>query len=200
MIAYIKGELTGIFENYILLECNGIGYQIYVSGKFLEKMNSLHSDIKVYTHMHIREDDLSLYGFYGLEELEIFEILIGISGVGPKAAMSILTALSVNELKLAVISEDVKAITKANGIGAKGASRIILELKDKLRMEDMMDAAYEDSVLDNQTKADAQDDVVKALVSLGYTASEAASAIRRVQNRETMTDEALLKAALRNIF
>lgn len=92
MIAYIKGELTGIYENYILLECNGIGYQIYVSGKFLEKMNSLHSDIKVYTHMHIREDDLSLYGFYGPEELEIFEILIGISGVGPKVAMSILTA------------------------------------------------------------------------------------------------------------
>ncbi|MGN0395941.1 MAG: Holliday junction branch migration protein RuvA [Coprococcus sp.] len=200
MIAYIKGEVTGICDNYILLECNGIGYQIYVSGKFLERLNGLHSELKVYTHMHIREDDLSLYGFYDSDELEIFEILIGISGVGPKAAMSILTALSINELRAAVISEDVKAITKANGIGAKGASRIILELKDKLKMEDMLDAVYENSISQTPSVSDVQNDVIKALVNLGYSSSEASGAIRKVRDRENMTDEDLLKAALKNIF
>ncbi len=200
MIAYIKGEVTGIYDNYILLEQNGIGYQIYVSGKFLEKVNVGHDVMKVYTHMHIREDDISLYGFYSPDELEIFQILISISGVGPKAAMSILTTLSVNELKLAVISEDVKAITKANGIGAKGASRIILELKDKLKMEDMMNVAYENSTSQGAYAPDAQGDVVKALVNLGYTSSEAMAAIRKVKDKEDLNEEDLLKAALKNIF
>lgn len=200
MIAYIKGELAGVFDNYIVIENNGIGYKIYVSSRYIEHSPSLHSETKVYTYMHVREDDISIYGFDSIEEREIFEILIGISGVGPKAAMSILSALSVHELKLAVVSEDVKVLTRANGIGAKGASRIILELKDKLKMEDMIDAAYNESISVNNVRADVQSDVVKALISLGYSSQEASNAIKKVDNREGMSDEDLLKAALRNIF
>ena len=132
MISYIRGALEIKGDNYIVIECGGIGYQLMVSGKFMEKLPPVHSEIKVSTYMYIHEDEISLFGFENADELNVFKILLGVSGVGPKVAMSLLSTLTVNELRLAVISEDVKAISKANGIGAKGASRIILELKDKL--------------------------------------------------------------------
>ena len=147
MIAYISGALVSAGENYIVIDNHGMGYRIFVSGKFLEHIPAYGTQIKIYTHMYIREDELTLYGFHSEEELSVFRILIGISGVGPKVAMAILTALTIQELQLAVISEDAKTISKANGVGAKGASRIILELKDKLKMEDMMDASYEQSIV-----------------------------------------------------
>lgn len=161
----------------------------------------LRQTIKVYTYMYIREDELSLYGFSSMEELEVFRILLGISGVGPKAAISVLTALTVQELYLAVVSEDVKTITKANGIGAKGAQRMILELKDKLKTEDMLDAAYEESQASIVTsQGDVVGDVMQALVSLGYTNSEALKAIRKVEDSSEMNSEQLLKAALKKMI
>ena len=165
MIAYISGALVSAGENYIVIDNHGMGYRIFVSGKFLERIPAYGTQIKVYTHMYIREDELTLYGFYSEEELSVFRILIGISGVGPKVAMAILTALTIQELQLAVISEDAKTISKANGVGTKGASRIILELKDKLKMEDMMDAAYEQSIAQDtidKAKKEAEDIVAAA--------------------------------------
>lgn len=201
MISYIKGTLEAVKENYIVVECQNIGYQIFISGKFREKLPMLRQTIKVYTYMYIREDELSLYGFSSMEELEVFRILLGISGVGPKAAISVLTALTVQELYLAVVSEDVKTITKANGIGAKGAQRMILELKDKLKTEDMLDAAYEESQASIVTsQGDVVGDVMQALVSLGYTNSEALKAIRKVEDSSEMNSEQLLKAALKKMI
>ena len=127
----------------------------------------------------------------------MFKILLGVSGVGPKVAMSLLSTLTVNELRLAVISEDVKAISKANGIGAKGASRIILELKDKLSMEDMIDAAYNDSVAVQTAAGDVRTNVISALTELGYSGVEAGRAVSRVDGSADMDEEQLLKAALR---
>ena len=127
----------------------------------------------------------------------MFKILLGVSGVGPKVAMSLLSTLTVNELRLAVISEDVKAISKANGIGAKGASRIILELKDKLSMEDMIDAAYNDSVAVQNAAGDVRTNVISALTALGYSGVEAGRAVSRVDGSADMDEEQLLKAALR---
>ena len=127
----------------------------------------------------------------------IFIVLLGVSGVGPKVAMSLLSTLTVNELRLAVISEDVKAISKANGIGAKGASRIILELKDKLSMEDMLDAAYNDSVAVQNVAGDVRTNVISALTALGYSGVEAGRAVSRVDGSADMDEEQLLKAALR---
>ena len=147
--------------------------------------------------MYIREDEICLFGFENADELNVFKILLGVSGVGPKVAMSLLSTLTVNELRLAVISEDVKAISKANGIGAKGASRIILELKDKLSMEDMIDAAYNDSVAVQTAAGDVRTNVISALTALGYSGVEAGRAVSCVDGSADMDEEQLLKAALR---
>lgn len=201
MISYIRGTLEDIQENYIVVDCRGIGYQIFISGKFLEKLPTRGETIKVHTYMNIREDEISLYGFRSKQELDVFKILLGISGVGPKVAISVLTALSVQELHLAVASGDVKAITKANGIGTKGAQRIILELKDKLDISDMLDAAYEDSMKSFvPISSDVTGDVILALTSLGYSNSDALLAIRKVENASEMDSEQLLKAALKKMI
>lgn len=200
MIAYILGALVSAGENYIVIDNHGMGYRIFVSGKFLEHIPAYGTQIKVYTHMYIREDELTLYGFHSEEELSVFRILIGISGVGPKVAMAILTALTIQELQLAVISEDAKTISKANGVGTKGASRIILELKDKLKMEDMMDAAYEQSIVQDTQDVNAARDAILALVNLGYSNSEAALAVRKIGDTSQMDIEAILKAALKKLI
>lgn len=200
MIAYISGALVSAGENYIVIDNHGMGYRIFVSGKFLEHIPAYGTQIKIYTHMYIREDELTLYGFHSEEELSVFRILIGISGVGPKVAMAILTALTIQELQLAVISEDAKTISKANGVGAKGASRIILELKDKLKMEDMMDAAYEQSIVQNTQDLNAARDAILALVNLGYSNSEAALAVKKIGDTSQMDVESILKAALKKLI
>lgn len=201
MISYIKGSLEIIGDGFIIVECGGIGYRMMISGKFLEKLPGIHSDIKVYTYMAVREDDISLFGFYSTEEMDVFKILLGVSGVGPKVALSLLSALTVNELRLAVISDDVKSISKANGIGAKGASRIILELKDKLKMEDMLDAAYEENVSTaGSVTMDIRNDVITALTALGYTGMEATKAVNKVKNASDMDEETLLKEALKLLY
>lgn len=200
MIAYISGALVSAGENYIVIDNHGMGYRIFVSGKFLEHIPAYGTQIKIYTHMYIREDELTLYGFHSEEELSVFRILIGISGVGPKVAMAILTALTIQELQLAVISEDAKTISKANGVGAKGASRIILELKDKLKMEDMMDAAYEQSIVQDTQDLNAARDAILALVNLGYSNSEAALAVKKIGDTSQMDIELILKAALKKLI
>ncbi|CCY61622.1 holliday junction ATP-dependent DNA helicase RuvA [Clostridium sp. CAG:264] len=200
MIAYISGALVSAGENYIVIDNHGMGYRVFVSGKFLEHIPAYGTQIKIYTHMYIREDELTLYGFHSEEELSVFRILIGISGVGPKVAMAILTALTIQELQLAVISEDAKTISKANGVGAKGASRIILELKDKLKMEDMMDAAYEQSIVQDTQDLNAARDAILALVNLGYSNSEAALAVKKIGDTSQMDIESILKAALKKLI
>ena len=200
MIAYISGALVSAGENYIVIDNHGMGYRIFVSGKFFEHIPAYGTQIKIYTHMYIREDELTLYGFHSEEELSVFRILIGISGVGPKVAMAILTALTIQELQLAVISEDTKTISKANGVGAKGASRIILELKDKLKMEDMMDAAYEQSIVQDTQDLNAARDAILALVNLGYSNSEAALAVKKIGDTSQMDIESILKAALKKLI
>lgn len=200
MIAYISGALVSAGENYIVIDNHGMGYRIFVSGKFLEHIPAYGTQIKIYTHMYIREDELTLYGFHSEEELSVFRILIGISGVGPKVAMAILTALTIQELQLAVISEDAKTISKANGVGAKGASRIILELKDKLKMEDMMDATYEQSIVQDTQDLNAARDAILALVNLGYSNSEAALAVKKIGDTSQMDIESILKAALKKLI
>ena len=200
MIAYISGALVSAGENYIVIDNHGMGYRIFVSGKFLEHIPAYGTQIKIYTHMYIREDELTLYGFHSEEELSVFRILIGISGVGPKVAMAILTALTIQELQLAVISEDAKTISKANGVGAKGASRIILELKDKLKMEDKMDAAYEQSIVQDTQDLNAARDAILALVNLGYSNSEAALAVKKIGDTSQMDIESILKAALKKLI
>lgn len=203
MIGYIKGSVEGIEENSILLENNGIGYFIYTSGKVIEQLMQSGGEVKIYTYMHVREDELSLFGFLTKEELDTFKLLLSVNGIGPKAALAILSVLTVADLSYAVMSGDVKAITKANGIGAKGANRIIMELKDKLHYADGLTARKDTTMngtKDGLSNPDVFLDTIMALVSLGYSELEAGNAVRQVEYADGMSSEELLKQALKKIF
>ena len=134
MIAYINGVLEGLMKDQIVVEAYGVGYLIKVPQTVIQKLPNLHEKVKIFTHQYVREDEISLFGFMTMEELNVFELLITISGIGPKAALSILSYLTVDEFKIAVMSQDAKALTKAQGIGLKGAQRILIELKDKITL------------------------------------------------------------------
>lgn len=205
MIGYIKGTIEGIFKDSVFIENNGIGYRIFTSGMAIEQIRGLHQEVKFFTYLHVREDELSLFGFPETEELDTFKLLLGVNGIGPKAALSILSVLSVRDLSLAVMSGDAKAITRANGIGAKGAGRVIMELKDKLRFEDLFPAeeSMEEvtgSSPDRADKGNGVQDAVLALVSLGYSEFEALKAIKQIPEAELLEPEELLKAALKKLF
>ena len=199
MIGYIKGAVEGISADYILLECHDIGYQIYTSGMALARI-TMHQEMKIYTYLHVREDGVTLFGFPTTEELNTFKLLIGVSGIGPKVALAVLSALTVQELALAVMAGDTKTITKANGIGVKGAARLIMELKDKMQVEDAFATTEIPDTTDIATSQDSVQDTVMALVSLGYSDTEALKAIKQVPGADMMDSEQLLKAALKKIF
>ncbi|MDE6435588.1 MAG: Holliday junction branch migration protein RuvA [Lachnospiraceae bacterium] len=203
MIGYIKGTVEGILEDSVLLENNGIGYRIFTSGMVLASFIRLHEPMMLFTYLHVREDELSLFGFPTKEELDTFKLLLGVNGIGPKAALSILTVLTVRDLSLAIMSGDTKAITRANGVGAKGANRVIMELKDKLNFDDLFDlSGVEENSVSSESNAagDSIQDTVLALVSLGYSEFEAVKAIKMVPEAESMESGDLLKQALKKMF
>ena len=200
MISYIKGILEDMSPGMVVVDNHGIGYQMMVPMKG-ESFPKIGQEIKIYTHMHVREDDVSLFGFLSKEEKEAFELLIGVNGIGPKVGLSVLSTLSVYELKMAVISEDVKTISKTPGLGPKGAKKLILELKDKLSFEELEEDGVGAEIFD--TSADSSDSVmitIEGLVSLGYSKSEAAIAVNKVEDAKDLTPEELLKKALKNIM
>lgn len=200
MISYIKGILEDMSPGMVVVDNHGIGYQMMVPMRG-ESFPKIGQEIKIYTHMHAREDDVSLFGFLSKEEKEAFELLIGVNGIGPKVGLSVLSTLSVYELKMAVISEDVKTISKTPGLGPKGAKKLILELKDKLSFEELEEDGMGVEILD--TSADSSDSVmitIEGLVSLGYSKSEAAIAVNKVEDAKDLTPEELLKKALKNIM
>lgn len=200
MISYIKGILEDMSPGMVVVDNHGIGYQMMVPMRG-ESFPKIGQEIKIYTHMHVREDDVSLFGFLSKEEKEAFELLIGVNGIGPKVGLSVLSTLSVYELKMAVISEDVKTISKTPGLGPKGAKKLILELKDKLSFEELEEDGVGAEIFD--TSADISDSVmitIEGLVSLGYSKSEAAIAVNKVEDAKDLTPEELLKKALKNIM
>lgn len=200
MISYIKGILEDMSPGMVVVDNHGIGYQMMVPMRG-ESFPKIGQEIKIYTHMHVREDDVSLFGFLSKEEKEAFELLIGVNGIGPKVGLSVLSTLSVYELKMAVISEDVKIISKTPGLGPKGAKKLILELKDKLSFEELEEDGVGAEIFD--TFADSSDSVmitIEGLVSLGYSKSEAAIAVNKVEDAKDLTPEELLKKALKNIM
>lgn len=200
MISYIKGILEDMSPGMVVVDNHGIGYQMMVPMRG-ESFPKIGQEIKIYTHMHVREDDVSLFGFLSKEEKEAFELLIGVNGIGPKVGLSVLSTLSVYELKMAVISEDVKIISKTPGLGPKGAKKLILELKDKLSFEELEEDGVGAEIFD--TSVDSSDSVmitIEGLVSLGYSKSEAAIAVNKVEDAKDLTPEELLKKALKNIM
>lgn len=200
MISYIKGILAQINSNGIVLENQGIGYRLMMPIR-MEHFPKIGQEMKVFTHMHVREDDISLFGFRSQEELETFELLIGVNGIGPKVALSVLLTLTVYELKIAVMSEDVKTISSTPGLGPKGAKKLILELKDKLSFEEMEEEISSNELFMSPSNGeDAILITIEGLESLGYSKTEAAIAVKKVENADSYTPEELLKLALKNIM
>ena len=202
MIGYIKGQLTEVMEGTIIVENNGIGYEILVPLSVVDRMPSKGSEVKVYTYMHVREDAMQLFGFATRDDLDVFKLLITVSGIGPKGALGILGLMSADDIRFAVMAEDAKTISKAPGIGTKTARKLIIELKDKLKLKDVIEDALDrgEKAAEVQEGTDKKiiSDAVEALTALGYNASEAMRAVRMVGMTEDMTVEKLLKLSLKN--
>ncbi len=199
MISYIKGELVEVTENSIVLDHNGMGFSIMMPGSILDKLPPVGSELKVHTYLYVKEDILDLYGFLTRDDLKIFKLLITVNGIGPKGALAILSALSPDDLRFAVLAGDAKTISKAPGIGSKTAQKLIIELKDKLKIEDVLDGAGEGYVSQDNMADTAAAEAVMALTSLGYSAADATRAVRMVENSQNMDSEAILKAALKKL-
>ena len=203
MYAYIKGTLEEITEDSVVVETGGIGYNVKVSTTTADLLPGIGSEVKIYTYTLVREDAFSLYGFLTRDDLEIFKKLITVSGIGPKGGLAILSVMSADALRFAVMAGDAKAIAKAPGIGAKTAERVIIDLRDKISLEDTLKgldgqadktgASTDDRTADNQMKREA----IEALVALGYSASDATAAVKKVELHEDTTVEGILKQALK---
>ena len=203
MIAFLKGTIEDITENSLVLDVNGIGYEVLVPGQLLDMLEGIGQELKVYTCMQVREDAVVLFGFLTRDDLAMFKMLIGVNGVGPKAGLGILSALGTEELRFAVLADDPKRIAKAPGIGAKTAQKIILELKDKLDLAEVFEQKLN---ADRQQEAAVSagsgmvQDAVEALVALGYGSTEALRAVRAVKADTVADSEQLLKEALKHML
>ena len=191
MFYYLKGILTYKKENFIVIDCGGIGYKVFVPTSL--KTGDIGKEVKVYTYIYRKEDITDIYGFHSEDELNIFEIMISVSGVGPKAGLSILSTMESSKFALAVATNDAKTITKVPGIGPKLAQRIILELKDKMKKSDLVNHSNSDNItLLNDTSTESVD----ALMVLGYSRDEAKKAVNAV-NSSSMDIESIIKEALK---
>ena len=203
MIAYVKGTLEEIGSDYVVIDVNNIGYQVKVSLRVMEGLPGLGSLVKIHTYTYVREDVLALYGFLTKDDLQMFLLLLGVNGVGPKGALGILSMFSAQELRLAIISQDAKTIAKAPGIGTKTAQRMLIDLKDKVSLEETFEKMGADTIHVSSTKAEnagARSDAIEALTALGYSASESMKAVNAVEITEGMSSDAILKAALKHMF
>lgn len=194
MIGYIKGTVTGIFNGMVLLENSGIGYNINISERNIAKL-SISSEIKMYTYMSVKEDDISLFGFLTRDELELFKRLITVSGIGPKGAVAILSAFDTDTLRFIILSGDARSLSKAQGVGLKTAQKVIFELKDKIDIT----GTGETAIAQNVSLESPANEAVEALVALGYSNTEAYKAVNSVKDAENMDTDKLLKLALKKI-
>ena len=196
MISYIKGELTEILEDAIVVETSGVGYNIMVPASLFRELPPVGRQVKIYTHFQVKEDAMSLYGFFTREDVRIFRMLIGVSGIGPKGALGILSVLTPDDLRFAVLAEDVAAISKAPGVGKKTAQKCIIELKDKLSLQEAVEIKLAHNQASSAVEDDPRDEALQALVALGYSASEAMRAVKTAQG-DTVED--LIRSALKQM-
>lgn len=203
MISFIRGLITDTTETSVILDNHGIGYEIFMTGNSIEQASRVNGEIRIHTYFHVREDVMQLYGFLSKDDLEMFRLLLNVNGIGPKAALGVLAGLTADELRFAVLSDDIKTLSKAPGIGKKTAQKLILELKDKLKLED----AFEKKLAHEQEVSaaagtglhDGRQEAVEALVALGYSSTDAMRAVRKVTDVAPDDVEGLLKAALKQL-
>ena len=202
MLSYIIGEVAEISADTVVVENNGIGFNIKTSAMTIDSLPPVGDMVRIYTYLHVREDAMQIFGFLSKDELEVFKLLLNVNGIGPKGALGILSAISTDDLRFAVLSDDVYLIKSCPGVGAKTAQKLIIELKDKLRLED----AFEMAVNNNNKKNTVQDntvivmnEAVEALVSLGYSSKDAIAAVKKVENIQNKNSEQILKEALKGL-
>lgn len=203
MIAFVRGLIEDITEDNVVIDTGKLGYNVKISPGTAAALPGIGRETKLYTYTCVREDAFLLYGFMSRDDLEIFKKLITVNGIGPKGGLAILSVMSADDLRFAIMAGDVKAIAKAPGIGTKTAGRVILELKDKISIEDTLIkkemntyAGTANGTLDNH----ARNEAVEALVALGYSPSDALKAVKKADPREDMDVETILKLALKNMF
>lgn len=197
MYEYIRGQFQGISKDYVVIELNNIGYKIFTSGNTMSNMPKVGDEVLLYLEQIVREDFIGLYGFTTREELEMFKLLLSINGVGAKAALSLLSISTVNNLKYAIMMGDEKHITRAPGIGKKTAQRIILELKDKLKPDELTSEEGQliEGINDNSDYSFNINETLSALMALGYTEKEAQKALEKVD--KTLSIENMIKESLK---
>lgn len=203
MIHFVKGRLDTVSENMVVVENGGIGFEIMVPLSVVSSLPQTGNEVKIYTYTYVREDALQLYGFLTRDELSMFRLLITVSGIGPKGALGILSVMDADALRFAILADDAKSISKAPGIGAKTASKLILELKDKMDFEEavthVLDQGQAEAAGGVSDGGMAANDAIQALVALGYTSTEAVRAVKKVEITADMTVEDILKAGLKNL-
>lgn len=201
MISYIRGELVSIEDDKVIVDVNGVGFGIFMPAQSMNLLPSVGEEVKLHTYMNVREDAMQLYGFLTRDDLQVFKLVIGVSGIGPKGGLGILSKLSADELRFAVMAHDVKTISSAPGIGKKTAEKLIIELKDKLSIEDVLTREEESvTTVSGHASNQVQAEAVQALVALGYGNSEALKAVKKVSILENTSVEDVLKQALKNIM
>ncbi len=201
MLAYIRGTLVDIEGNTVVIENNGIGYGISSSMNSIAQLSAIGSEVKLNTKLIPKEDSLILYGFYEKEELKMFELLLSVSGIGPKGALAILSSMTVSDIRFAVAGEDSKAFAKVPGIGKKTAERAIIDLKDKVDIVEAFESKLSNGNNSKQTSIsnNVKEEVMEALVALGYSSSNAARALEKMTITESTTTEQLLSDTLKQM-
>lgn len=200
MYSYIKGSLAEVDIDHIVIDVNGIGYNIYIPINCFDYLPAEGEECKIHTYLYVREDAMMLYGFLTKDDLALFKLLITVSGIGPKGALGILSALSADDLRFAILAGDTKAISKAPGIGAKTAQRLILELKDKVSLEEAFEKKSDNEKLHKTAlHRQVKNDAILALNALGYSSAESLKAVSNVAIREDMSVEDVLKQALKQM-
>ncbi|MDD2980383.1 MAG: Holliday junction branch migration protein RuvA [Hespellia sp.] len=200
MISYIKGELVDREADKVIVDVQGVGYGIFMPPNSMNMLPGIGDEVKLHTYLNVREDAMQLFGFLTRDDLSVFRLLIGVSGIGPKGGLSILSQLTTDELRFAVLAGDVKAISAAPGIGKKTAEKLIIELKDKLDIEEMIHPASDDAISSNPSgNGEIQSEAIQALVALGYGSTESAKAVRATGIQEGTVEE-VLKEALKHMM
>lgn len=201
MIGYLKGEIAEVKENYIVLEVENIGYEVYLPSSSIMELPLKGSTIKLYTYLHVREDAIGLFGFLTKDDLEMFKLLITVNGIGPKGALGILSAISADEIRFAVLAEDAKAIAKAPGIGNKTAGKMILELRDKFKLETAFEQKFNNQLEKKDTSGifGKREEAIQALTVLGYSGTEALKIVNLIDISEDMSSEDILKQCLKKM-
>ena len=192
MIAYLNGILELKFNGYIIIDVMGVGYKVFMSETSINKLGEIGDKVRVYTHYHVREDEISLYGFLNIEELNMFELLISVSGVGAKSALNTLASIEPSTFALAVVSNDTSKLVKIPGIGAKTAARIVLELKDKLKNQDIVKNKV-DKIESNIENKENIEEAITALQVLGYNRKEIEKTFEKIEDTNISLEELIKK-------